>query len=363
MAADPVFKHSYAVIMAGGSGTRFWPLSRRKNPKQLLTMFGRDSLLEQTVQRLQPAIPAERIYVFTGDVILRKIRRLLPRVPAAQVIGEPAARNTAPTLGVAALEIARRDAEGIMVVLPSDQTIAQPEVFRGILRSACRLAGSGGRSVVLGLKPTRPETGFGYVRLGQPEGKVAGHEVFRVERFTEKPRLERARRYLASGRYLWNGGMFIWRAATLLENFRRFQPKMAGRLLQIGEAGGVRSPAFRRLYPKFENISIDFALMEKIPQVYAIPADIGWNDVGSWAVAYELSRPDAEGNVRPPASLSFDSQRNMVVSPKKFVVTVGVHDLVIVETDDALLVSARQRSQDVGKAAKALERLGRNDLL
>jgi mannose-1-phosphate guanylyltransferase len=363
MAIDPVFKHTYAVIMAGGSGTRFWPLSRRKHPKQLLTLFGPDSLLEQTVTRIQPVIPLGHIYIFTSEAISKKVRRLLPRIPSDQIVGEPASRNTAPTLGVAAQEIARRDPEGLMVVLPSDQIIAKPAVFRQVLGSACRVACAAGRSVVLGLKPTRPDTGFGYVRLGRREGKVAGHEVFQVDDFTEKPTMAVARRYVASGRYLWNGGMFIWKASTLIENFQRFQPEMASQLRQIADAGGVRSRAFRQLYPKFQKISIDYALMEKISNIYAVPADIGWNDVGSWAVAYELGNKDSEKNIRPSASLSLDSQGNMVVSPKKYVVTVGVQDLIIVETEDALLVCARDRSQDVGKAAQELDRLGRHDLL
>ena len=363
MAIDPVFKHAYAVIMAGGSGTRFWPLSRRRHPKQLLTLFGRNSLLEQTVARIQPVIPLENIFIFTSEMILRKVRQLLPRIPSSQIVGEPAARNTAPTLGVAAHEIARRDPEGLMVVLPSDHIVTKPVVFRQVLRVACRVASTGGRSVVLGLKPTRPDTGFGYVRLGGLEGKVVGQEVFRVEEFTEKPTLGVARRYISSGRYLWNGGMFIWKASTLLENFRRFQPKMASQLSQIADAGGVRARLFRRLYPTFQKISIDYALMEKIPNIYALPADIGWNDVGSWAVAYELSKQDSEKNVRPSASLSLDSHGNMVVSPKKYVVTVGVQDLIVVETADALLLCARERSQDVGKAVEELDRRGRHDLL
>ena len=363
MATDPAFKHTYAVIMAGGSGTRFWPLSRRKHPKQLLKLFGRHSLLEQAVARIQPVIPLGHTYVFTSAVILRKVRQLLPRIPSHQIVGESAARNTAPTLGVAAYEIARRDPEGVMVVLPSDHIIAKPEVFRQVLRAACRVASTPGRSVVLGLKPTRPDTGFGYVRLGRREGKVAGHEVFQVETFTEKPNLALARRYASSGRYLWNGGMFIWKASTLIENFQRFQPEMASQLKQIADAGGVRGRAFRQLYPKFPKISIDYALMEKISNIYALPADIGWNDVGSWAVVYELGNQDSKKNVRPSASLSIASRGTMVVSPKKYVVTVGVQDLIVVDTDDALLVCARERSQEVGRAVQELERLGRRDLL
>jgi len=363
MATDAVLKHTYAVIMAGGSGTRFWPLSRRHHPKQLLTLFGQQSLLEQTVARIQPVIPPSHIYIFTSAEILRKARQLLPRIPSFQIVGEPASRNTAPTLGVAAHEIARRDPEGLMVVLPSDHIIGKPVIFRQVLGAACRVASTPGRSVVLGLKPTRPDTGFGYVRLGGLEGKVAGHEVFRVEDFKEKPTLAVARRYVSSGRHLWNGGMFIWKASTLIENLERFQPEMASRLRQIADAGGVRSRAFRRLYPKFQKISIDYALMEKISSIYALPADIGWNDVGSWAVAYELGNQDAEKNVRLGASLSLDSHGNMVVSPKKYVVTVGVDDLIVVETDDALLVCARERSQDVGKAVEELDRLGRHELL
>jgi mannose-1-phosphate guanylyltransferase len=287
----------------------------------------------------------------------------LPRIPSDQILGEPAARNTAPTLGVAAQEIARRDPKGLMVVLPADQTITKQALFRQILGTACRVASTPGRSVVLGLKPTRPETGFGYIRLGGREGKVAGHEVFHVDSFTEKPTLPVARRYIASKRYLWNGGIFIWKASTLIENFERFQPEMASQMRQIAAAGGIRSRAFRRLYPKFQKVSIDFALMEKIANIYAVPADIGWNDVGSWAVAYELGNQDSEKNIRPTSSLSLDSHGNMIVSPRKFVVTVGVQDLVVVETDDALLVCARERSQDVGKAVQELERLGRHDLL
>ncbi len=364
MARDPVFDHAYAVIMAGGSGTRFWPLSRRQHPKQLLELFGRGTLLEQTVARLRPIIPPARTYVYTNELICREIRRCLPQLPASQIVAEPAARNTAPTLGVAAHEIVRRDPAALMVVLPSDHVITKPGEFRRALRAACKLATVEGRSVVLGLKPTRPDTGFGYIRLGRRENSVEGQPTFRVERFTEKPPLNVARRYVASGRYLWNGGMFIWRASTLLENFARYQPRMANQLSRLAAAGGAcNRKAFRRLFPRLEKISIDYALMEKIPAIFAVAADIGWNDVGSWAVVHELSPKDKDGSVRPHRSLSLASSGNMIMSPGKFIVSVGVHNLVIVETDDALLVCARERSQDVGKAVQELEHLGRKELL
>ena len=364
MAQTSPFERAYAVIMAGGSGTRFWPRSRRNHPKQLLELFGRGTLLEQTVARIRPAIPPERIFVFTNQLVKAEVRRLLREVPPAQIVAEPAARNTAPTIGLAAHEIARRDPEALMVVLPSDHIITKPRTFLKVLGTACRVASTPGRSVVVGLRPTRPDTGYGYVRLGARQRRVGGEEVFRVERFTEKPPLPVARRYVASGRYLWNGGMFIWRASTLLRNLDRVQPRMARGLAQIAAAGGVRAgAAFRRLFPRLEKISIDYALMEHISDIFAVPAEIGWSDVGSWAVVYELSPRDGDGNVRPPSSLCLGSGGNMIVAPNKFVVTVGVNDLVIVETPDALLVCSRQRSQDVGKAVQELERRGLTKLL
>ncbi|MGH9397586.1 MAG: mannose-1-phosphate guanylyltransferase [Terriglobia bacterium] len=358
------FAHAYAMILAGGSGTRFWPLSRRAQPKQLLRLFGKESLLTQTSERLRGLIPPERTYIFTNALIREAIRRELPRVPRAQVIAEPASRNTAPAIGLAAYEILRRDPEGVMVVLPSDHIIAKPAVFRQAIAAACDVASSEGRSVVIGLKPARPETGFGYIRLGKQDRRANGPSVFAVLQFTEKPPLETAQRYVRSGNYLWNGGMFIWKASTLIANLKRFQPRMAAALRSISEGGGIRSEkTLKRLYPRLENISIDYALMEKVDNVHAISADMGWSDVGSWAAAYELSPKNEEENVCPPSGFTLDSRRNMIVSPRKFVATVGVEDLVIIETDDALLVCSRNHSQDVGKIVKELARLEHKKLL
>jgi mannose-1-phosphate guanylyltransferase len=364
MARKSVFAHAYAVIMAGGSGTRFWPLSRRRHPKQLLELFGRGTLLAQTVERLRPLIPAERIYIYTNETVWREVCRLLPQIPRAQIVAEPASRNTAPTLGVAAHEIWRRDPAGLMVVLPADHVITKPREYHRVLRAGCEMAGAEGRSVLIGLKPTRPETGYGYISVGKREPTIAGQAIYKAGKFTEKPPLAVARRYVASGRYLWNGGMFIWRASTLLRNFERFQPEMAHQLERIAEAGGVRSAqSFRKLFPQFEKISIDYAIVEKISDVHAVAADIGWNDVGSWAVVYDLSAKDGEQNVRPGRSLSLKSSGNMIVAKRSFVVTIGVQNLVIVETDDALLVCAREQSQEVGKAVQALEKAGLENLL
>lgn len=359
MARDSSFLHAYAVIMAGGSGTRFWPLSRRKRPKQLLELLGPKTLLEQTVARLRGTIPPGRIFIFTNEILRREVMRRLPAIPRHQIVAEPAARNTAPTIGLAAHEVLRRDPEGLMLVLPSDHVISKPAVFRRVVQAACRWASVEGRSVTIGLKPTRPDTGYGYVRKGPRVARLAGQGIFRVERFTEKPPLATARRYLASGRYLWNGGMFIWRASTLLENLGRCQPRMARGLARVAAAGGVRARSvLRREFPRLERISIDYALMEKISDVFVVAADIGWSDVGSWAVAYELQKKGPGGNVGPRESICFDSRGNMIVSSGKMVVTVGARDMVIVETDDALLVCPRDRSQDVGKAVQELERRG-----
>jgi mannose-1-phosphate guanylyltransferase len=364
MRGDPDFEHAYAVILAGGSGTRFWPLSRRRRPKQLLDLLGRGTLLEQTASRIRGVIPAERTYIFTNELLRGQVSRCLSGIPKDQIVAEPAARNTAPSIGLAAHEILRRDPDALMVVLPSDHIIRKPAEFRQVLRAGCRWAASEGRSVTIGLKPTRPDTGYGHIRKGPRVARIAGQDIYSAEKFTEKPPLSLARRYVASGRYLWNSGMFIWRASTLLDNLAHCQPAMARGLARISTAGGVQARAtLRRVFPELAKISIDYALMEKISSIFVVAADIGWSDVGSWAVVYELQRKDSAANVRPHRSICLDSKGNIIVSPRKFVVTVGVHDLVIVETDDALLVAARDRSQDVGKAVQELERRGYTRLL
>ena len=360
---DPDFSHAYALILAGGSGTRFWPLSRRSRPKQLLQLFGPQTLLEQTVRRIEGLIPPERIYVFTSRSIHRRVLQLLRKVPRQQVVPEPAQRNTAPAIGLAAYEILRRDPQGMMVILPSDHLIRKPESFRRALCAACRWAAVDGRSVTLGIRPTRPETGYGYVRVGRQVNR-RNPKIFPVAKFTEKPAAAAARKYVASGEYLWNAGMFVWRASTLVRHLQDFQPAMAQGLSRIAAAGGLRNrQALRRWFPRLEKISIDYALMEKIPEVFAVSVEMGWSDVGSWAMVYDLSRKDAQGNARPVNSLAQDASGNLIHSSGKFIAVAGVHDLVIVETPDALLVSTRQDGQKVGRIVAELERRGLDGLL
>jgi mannose-1-phosphate guanylyltransferase len=355
--ARAVWQHVFVVILAGGSGTRFWPLSRRVRPKQLLEFLGGPSLLVQTVQRIHGLVSLERIVVLTNTRIRASVQRELAGFPGVQIVAEPASRNTAPAIGLAAFEIARRDPDAVMMVLPSDQLVTKPGMFRRAAAAACRLAQKESASVVIGITPSRPETGYGYIRLGPLQTRRSGWAVYRVLQFTEKPAAAVAKRYVRSGRYLWNAGMFIWRASTVISNLERFQPAMAATLRRIADAGGIQAPSvLNRLYPRLENISIDYALMEKIPAIHAVAADLGWSDVGSWAALYDLSRKDPEGNARPGPGLCIDAHSNMVYAPEKFVALVGVEDLVVVETSDALLVCSRHRSQDVGKVARQLER-------
>ncbi|HEV2424614.1 MAG TPA: sugar phosphate nucleotidyltransferase [Terriglobia bacterium] len=364
MPRDSVFNHAYAVILAGGSGTRFWPASRRRRPKHLLEgIFGPGTLLERTVKRINPDIPAGRTYIFTNALLQRSITRLLPRIPSRQIVAEPAARNTAPSLGLAAHEILRRDPEGIMVVLPSDHLIRKAAVFRSVIRAAIEAGSVEGRSILVGIRPSSAHSGFGYIRQGGELPAVRGHRMYSVRSFLEKPSLETAARCVASGEYLWNGGMFVWRASTLLANLARFKPGIARALDRIAAAGGADSPStLARIYPRIEKISVDYAVAEHADQVCVIPADMGWSDVGSWSEVYALRRKDADGNVRPPGSLCYDARRNLIMA-RKFVAAVGVQDLVIIETPDAILVANRNRAQDVGKAVAQMEKRGWQEIL
>jgi mannose-1-phosphate guanylyltransferase len=362
----------HAVILAGGRGTRFWPRSRTRTPKQLLNIVGKQTMLEQTVARLRPLIPSERIWTVTNSEQASELKKQLPPAARKRVITEPVGRNTAAAIALAALHVrhaARGDA--LLAVLPADHYIANPERYRIIVRAALEVARRKGRMVVLGIPPTRPETGFGYIERMGDALDSKGFPVYAVRRFTEKPALSVAKAYAGSGDYHWNAGMFFWRASTFLENLDKHLPKTFAALESLAESIGKSSyeRKLRALYPKLENISVDYAILEPAtrqpgaPSVFVIPAEIGWSDIGSWAAVYELLTKAPSDNILPRNAFTLDATGNLFWSPSKFVAAVGVNDLVVVETPDALLICPRERTQDVGKIVKWLEENRRKDLL
>jgi len=356
---------NYGLILAGGRGTRFWPRSRKRSAKQVLNVVGERSLIQATVDRLAPVIAPERIWILTNDHLREAIARQLPEVPKRQILAEPMQRNTAPAIGLAAHILHSLDPDAVMGVFPSDHVIGKPGLYRATLRTAFKSAAAGGLMVV-GIPPRWPETGYGYIEF--PRQAQSAHwagTVFPVQKFHEKPALPKARRYLAAGNYYWNSGMFFWRAGVLLDELRRHLPKTATVLAALPRFGGRGfDQRLRSAFPLCDNISIDYAVLEKADNVSGIPAaDFGWNDVGSWNAVYELLPRDGCGNVIAGESICLDAHNNFVDARGKTVALVGVDDLIVVDTPDALLVASRDRAQQVGEIVKALEKRGRHELL
>ena len=362
------------IILAGGSGTRFWPRSRKARAKQVLALDGERTMIQRTVDRLAPLSSTSDVWVITNDLLSAEICGQLDAVPQDQVVCEPVARNTAPAAGLAAFLVERRNPDAVLGMFPADHVIANEAAFVSVIRRAIRLAAAGETMVVLGIKPTRAETGYGYIETGEamPSGEL------RVRRFTEKPNQERAEAFVAAGNYHWNSGIFIWSARTLANAMREHLPETAPLLETIAAAHGTPQfeQVFAELYPQCENISVDYAILEPRSakgehksNLFCLQADFGWNDLGSWAALYEHQLEqnegvDAQGNVMEAGGvLAVDAHRNYAYSPKKFVALVGVSDLVVVETDDAILVTTRHHSQDVGKVVKELAAKGKTELI
>lgn len=348
----------HAVIMAGGSGTRFWPLSRAARPKQLLALGPSDrSLLGATVDRLAPIIPQDRVVVVTNARIAEAVAADLPGVPRTNVLAEPEGRNTAPCIGWAAVRALHADPDATLVVLPSDHHIEDEPRFLAVLERAIAAA-SDGALVTCGIEPTRPETGYGYLEVGEP----LAHGARRCVRFVEKPDRARAEEFLASGRYLWNSGLFVFRARAILDAIRTCLPELGDQLDQLAGAlrDGREADCIAELYPRMPSISIDHGVMERAADVAVVPGSFGWSDLGSYETAWELSPKDADGNsVRDDSGILVDARRNFVRAPEgKLVALIGVEDLVVVDTGDALLVMPRDRSQDVRKVVDALAARG-----
>lgn len=354
--------HRYGLIMAGGRGTRFWPRSRKRNAKQILRFFGERTLIQQTVDRLKPVIAPENIWVITNELLQSQIRSQLPDIPKQQILAEPAQRNTAPCIALAAHILYEADPAAVLGVFPADHLILKEARFRNFVKAAYRSAESN-ELVVLGIEPRWPETGYGYIEFPKNVRSGMSHTL-PVSSFREKPDASTAKRFVERGNFYWNSGMFFWRAATVLDLVRHHQPKTATLLAGLPS---FRSRDFTNKlaasYPLCENISVDYAIIEKASAVSGLALDdIGWNDVGSWEAVYNLARKDAAGNASAGELIS-ESSRGNYVDASKPVALVGVENLIVVDTPDALLVASRAHAQDVSKIVKTLDANQREDLL
>jgi mannose-1-phosphate guanylyltransferase len=352
----------YPIILAGGRGTRFWPLSRKRKAKQLLPLNSDKSMIQETVGRLLPLTKAKNFWIITNDDLRSPIIRQLKELNKKHVIAEPVGRNTAPAIGLAAFLLLREDPDAVLGLFPSDHVILDEKKFRADIAKATDLAAAGENIVVIGIPPTRAETGYGYVEAGAR----SKDGVLQVRRFREKPDAETAAQFVKAGNYFWNGGIFIWSARTLANALNEHLPKTAKLLEEIAAAYGTRKfdKSFAKLYPQCENISVDYAVAEPRSAkgegksgIYCIPASFGWNDLGSWTALYEHRKPrqdQAQNVITSSNSFTHDANGNFIYS-KKFVAAVGVKDLVVVETEDALLITTLGNSQDVGKVVKYLD--------
>ena len=357
--------HAFALILAGGSGTRFWPASRTTRPKQVLAIGpgAQEPLIARTARRIEALCPPERVLIATGSSLVAVTQAALPWFPESSFLAEPVARNTAACIGWASAIIKRRDPEALIAALPSDQLMDDEPGFRAAVTQALRVAESG-TIVTMGIQPKRPETGYGYIELG---GELTPG-VRRVQRFVEKPTREVAEGYLASKNYLWNAGMFFFRAQSMLDAIAVHLPELAEGIERIERAArrgeDVERAETVAVFQDLESVSIDYGIMEKVRDLAVIPADVGWSDLGSWHTVWELGQQDALGNVAPDNAVLIDAERNLIenlrtgAAGKRVVAMLGVHDLCVVDTDDALLIIPRERCQDVRDIVEALKRRG-----
>jgi len=351
----------YAIIMAGGSGTRFWPLSREKMPKQLLRIGGEDTLICQTVGRVLPLVPIENIFIVTNqslaDMIGQQLASKFDRSWDNNFILEPMAKNTAPALVLAALHLERVDPESVMVVLAADHSIRLADEFINLLKKA-EEAAKQGYLVTFGIKPNRPETGYGYIKAGDPFNDGDSLGVSKVAAFVEKPNIETAREYVRQGNYYWNSGIFVWKTRTFLQEMEKYAPILYQGLLEIKKSIGTPAEAevIDQVFKRYEPISIDYAVMEKTDKAAVIPADIGWSDVGSWTALDDVSDKDASGNVITGNVIDIGSRDSIIYAEKRLVATIGLKDAVVVDTPDATLVCSKDKAQDVKKVVDELKK-------
>lgn len=353
---------TYGVIMAGGGGTRFWPLSRHEEPKQLLNLSGKDLMINETIDRVATFCEMEDIFIVTNVDQVPKMREATAaRIVADHILSEPSARNTAACIGYAAIEIIQKYGDGMMCIFPSDHFIKNQPEFTRVLKEAIAVAEEGNQLITLGITPSFPSTGYGYIKFDKAMNVLAKP----VLEFKEKPDYETAKSYVGSGEYAWNSGMFVWKASVILEHFKDLLPEVYAPLMKIADAISTKEEAevLAQIYPTIPSISIDYGIMEKSKDVLVISAEFGWNDVGSWDNLGVLYDADANGNIFAGEHLAIDTSGCITYSKKRLITTVGVNDLIIVETEDAIMVCDKSKAQDVKKIVDELKNTNQTQYL
>lgn len=360
-------KDRFVIIMAGGRGERFWPVSREKTPKQLLTLLGNKSFLQQAVERVLPLVPAKNIFVITNAAQLPQVRKQLPKIPKANLVAEPMGRDTCAAVTLGAALVGARSTTGVMAVLPADHVIPDEKKFQQVLGDSFDLAARGRAIVTIGIKPTGPDTGYGYIRVGEalpaPEGAKRYKTVFhRAEQFVEKPHFDKAVEYVNSGQYRWNAGMFIWSFVTVTEGLQKHQPEMYAacqRWFKVAANPAKLNKVLAKEYPAIKKISIDYALMEHAQNVIAADGDFAWDDLGSWTALARHLKPDPEGNCAVADFIHVDAARNIIFdarskSKRTPIAVVGLRDSILVQTDDAVMLAHKSQAQKVKELVKKL---------
>ncbi len=347
----------HGVIMAGGSGTRFWPKSRKNKPKQLQNIFCKRTMIQETLHRIKPLIDTNNTLVITGSSHAGQLKKQIPEIPDQNIIIEPVGRNTAPCIGLAALYIKRKDPHGVMAVLAADHLIKDEREFLNVLSVAKRVAEEKGYLITLGIRPKKPETGYGYIQYGEEILDINNKRVFKVNRFIEKPEKEVAEKFLSSENYLWNSGMFIWKADTILKMIEIHLPELYQGLMRIDNVISTdkEGDTIEEVYSCIENISIDYGIMEKIKDVVVIPCDPGWSDVGSWNSLPDVLPCNEHGNVITGKHIGIDTTGSIIHAPHKLIATIGIKDMIIIETEDALLICPRERGEDVKRLVESIK--------
>lgn len=352
----------FAVIMAGGVGSRFWPRSKQRKPKQLIKIHGENSMIQDTVTRLEGLIEPDRIYVITNKIQKPRIKDQLPEIPVENIIDEPFGKNTAPCIGLASGIIQKRCPDAVIVTLPADHLIQDKDEFQDTIIKAVKFANDSDGLVTIGIKPTRPETGYGYIQFDEAEER---NGIYKVLTFAEKPNLATANRFIKSGDFLWNSGMFIWKVQSILDEIRIYMRDLYDGIKEIQEA--VDTPDFNKVlttvYGQLKSISIDYGIMEKSRNVYLVPGSFDWNDVGSWEAVYQISEKDEYENAKFGEVYSDKTTKSYIFSPQKFTAVIGVENLIVIDTKDSLLVCNRDNAQDVKQVVDFLKMNKKSELI